>query len=629
MSTFDFDNNKVIGYVDIQLNGNASVEIVGYVDSHYEFHKLDSEEICEIFPPRGRVFAHNFIQKYDNLRNNLVCISVKPNEKEGDNYDAYVWDKSGGAYGYGMRLITLKVSINEDGENNYCIFKENGLIGVDTDKYVLVDNRVFFIKSDNEEHLIPYWNASRLSITDAPYGKKYITDFRLPKEDGYIDITNNNQLVDWFVSKVLRKNWSKITIGCSFKEIGPILINAFEDNNIKNLPHNIYASRWERLKRIEANFTLTLEEFSHISEIPWVTTLVKNTIEAYKQDLINEISADYKRQLEQLKEDYDSQIEIEKERYEKEEKVLEENYQNKILLLKDEEKEVTTKVEDRKVELELLYETIASRKEEVGKIESLIEKANERKDGILTDFAIIKDVLGGQSPNEGVFIPTTQNFISIESIEGVHTECMFFTAYGKSLEEMFKANQMPYDKASTITKILAFYKTVLVPDVAFATALIYAAQKCFYGVEYVNVGWKSFIDLWEEGLGQMVSHCYENLETMHFLILQNINLSYLPNYLQPLVDMQMGILSKFPRTEITFPNNLRILCTSTDEEVIPMSSQCLKYIGCIEKSSQELQYGLVRPCYNERFGFLSPSKLQEAATRLTGVPNFYESYLNG
>lgn len=628
MSTFDFDNNKVIGYADIQLNGNASVEVVGYSDSHYKFYKLSPEEIHEIFPPRGRVFAHNFIQKYDNLRNNLICISVKPNEKEGDNYDAYVWDKSDAAYEYGIRLAALKATINEDGENNFSVFRKNGLIEADTDKYLLIGNRVFFVKANSEGCLIPYWYVSNLNIIDAPYGKKYITDSRLPPNDGYIDITNNEQLVDWFVSKVLRKSWSRISTTCSFKDIGSILINAFDDNDIKNLPHNIYANRWERLKRIESNFVLTLEEFNHISEIPWVSTLVKNTVETYKQELINETSDDYKKQLEQLKEEHNLQIEIEKERYEKEEEVLEENHQSKIVLLKEEEKDVATKVEERKIELELLDETIASRKEEVGKIELFIEKANELKDNILADFAIIKDVLGNQNINRGTVIPTMQNTIFIESLEGVNTECMFFAAYGKALEETFKANQMPYSKASTIAKILASYKTILVPDVAFAMALIYAAQKCFYGIEYVNVGWKSFTNLWEEGLGQMVNHCYENPGTVHFLILQNINLSYLPNYLQPLIDMQRGILSKFPRTEIAFPDNLRILCISTDEEVIPMSSQSLRYIGCIEKNSQEQQYGIIKPCYNERFGFLSPSKLQEAATRLTVVPNFYESYLN-
>ena len=33
MKTFDFENNNPIGYVDILPNGNANIDIVGYVDS--------------------------------------------------------------------------------------------------------------------------------------------------------------------------------------------------------------------------------------------------------------------------------------------------------------------------------------------------------------------------------------------------------------------------------------------------------------------------------------------------------------------------------------------------------------------------------------------------------------------
>ena len=40
MKTFDFENNNPIGYVDILPNGNANIDIVGYVDSLNVFHRL-------------------------------------------------------------------------------------------------------------------------------------------------------------------------------------------------------------------------------------------------------------------------------------------------------------------------------------------------------------------------------------------------------------------------------------------------------------------------------------------------------------------------------------------------------------------------------------------------------------
>ena len=44
MKTFDFYNNHPVGYVDIVPNGNANIDIVGYVDSFNVYHQLSSKE---------------------------------------------------------------------------------------------------------------------------------------------------------------------------------------------------------------------------------------------------------------------------------------------------------------------------------------------------------------------------------------------------------------------------------------------------------------------------------------------------------------------------------------------------------------------------------------------------------
>lgn len=76
-----------------------------------------------MFPPKGRVFAHNFSQRYNMLDKHLVCLAVIPNKKEGEDYDAYVWDKSCDVYEFGDCVYPIKDSVNDDGENNFKIFK--------------------------------------------------------------------------------------------------------------------------------------------------------------------------------------------------------------------------------------------------------------------------------------------------------------------------------------------------------------------------------------------------------------------------------------------------------------------------------------------------------------------------
>lgn len=625
MGTFDYENNNPVGYVDILPNGNANIDIVGYVDRLNKYHHLNSKEINNTFPPKGRVFAHNFVQKYESLRNSLVCLAVMPNAKDGEGLDSYIWDKSVTVYEFGTKLKSLKANLNEDGENNFRIFQENDLIETESDKFILCGDKVYYIKAQSRERLIPYWNISSLDIIDTSFGKKYIPSSQLPEKDGCIDITNDDQLINWFMTKILRKHYSEIVAGESFDVVEQYLVKAF--NDMKNLTPNVHKSRLERIKRISTNFIMTLDELHAISDIPWVKNVIQQTVEAYKQSLVSDTSAEYKDLLDKLKEEHETQIELEKIRYDEKLKELETEFKASASTISENEAKATAKLEEKKLEIEILDETIVTKKKDVENVEQLIKKANERKNDLISDFAIIKEVFGMGSPVSSPTLSKSSKTLNIESIDQVGTECMMYNAYKKSLEDTLKANKLPHQNASTIADMMAEYKLLLVPDGVYAMAIIHAAQKCYYGVEYVNVGWKSFDDLWTEGLQEMVQHCNNEPEQMHFLILQNINLSYLPNYLQPILDIQMGLSPYFP-CGIQFPDNLRILCTFDDGEVLPMSEKSLSYIGCIEKPSKEIHVSSIKTAYDERYGYLSPTKLMEGIEGLSNVPNFYKSYID-
>lgn len=627
MDNFDFESYNLIGYVDILPNGNANIEALGYVNHHNDFHILTSGERIEMFPPKGRVFAHNFIQRYNMLDKRLVCLAVIPNEKEGDNLDAYIWDKSSVVYEFGNRIYSINASINDDGENNFTIFQENDLIETEDDRYVLSGDRILYIKANSKDRLIPYWETSNINIIYTQFGKKYLYSAKLPERDGVVDITNDDQLINWFITKILKKHWTEIMAADSYKSVEQHLFTAF--NDMKHLTPNVYKSRLDRLKRINTNFALTLEELSDIAEIPWVKNVIERTVDEYKTTLISDASVEYKRQLDKVKKEHNEMLEMEKNRYEDAVKQQREHYNYTIKAITDDEAKISTSLDEKKLELEIIDETIVSKNKEIEKIDELVNRANKRKDNLMSDFAIIKDVLKLGSQIETIQTQNTETRtyanLDIQFINMVDSECMMFEAYGKALEEMLKLNKLPHQNATTIAETLAVYKTLIVPDVAYAISIIHASQKCYYAVEYVNVSWKSFEDLWREGLCNMVDHCKQESGVMHYLVLQNINLTYLPNFMQPLIDIQMGIINSFPSGE-QWPDNFRILCTITNEEVIPMSEQCVKYMGCIEKPSKEIHVGRFNIQYDARYGYLTPSKLSEKA--LASPANFYKMYIN-
>jgi hypothetical protein len=627
MSNFDFENNKPVGYVSILPNGNANIEILGYVNNKNVYHNLASKERIEIFHPKGRVFAHNFIQRYEEQNKKLVCLSVIPNEKEGENLDAYIWDKSGSVYEYGNRIYSINATLNVDGENNFTIFQENDLIETEDDKYILSGDKVFFIKANSKERLIPYWKASNIDIIESPYGKKYLIAFQLPEKEGVIDITNNDQLIHWFMTKIFKKYWSNIVVADSYESVERYLIEAF--NAMKNLPSNVYKSRLERLKKLNANFSMTLEELNDISAFPWVKSVITQTVDTYKQNLINDVSDEYKQELDKIKEKHDKMLGMEKDKYEEAVKLQKEHYESTLKSIADEEAKISSVLDEKKFEIEILDETIASKNDEIAKIDELVNKANNRKESLMSDFAIIKDVLelGSKTDTKQVqnAITETSATLNIQEINMVESECVMCYAFGKSLEDILKLNNLPHEKATTIAETLAVYRILLLPDVAYAMAIFHATQKCYYAVEYVNVSWKSFDDLWKEGLCNMVDNCKKSPGIMHYLVLQNINLTYLPNFMQPLLDVQMGLTNCLPSGE-EYPENLRILCTITNDEVIPLSEQCVKYIGCIEKPSKEIFVGRFKAKYDAHNGYLSPNKLAEMAS--ANPSNFYKDYIN-
>ena len=121
----------------------------------------------------------------------------------------------------------------------------------------------------------------------------------------------------------------------------------------------------ERLKRLNANFALTLNELSDISEIPWVKNVIERTVDEYKTTLISDASAEYKQQLDKVKEEHNEMLEIEKDRYEDAVKQQREHYNYIIKAITDDEEKISTSLEEKKLELEILDETIVSKNKEI------------------------------------------------------------------------------------------------------------------------------------------------------------------------------------------------------------------------------------------------------------------------
>ena len=182
--------------------------------------------------------------------------------------------------------------------------------------------------------------------------------------------------------------------------------------------------------------------------------------------------------------------------------------------------------------------------------------------------------------------------------------------------------------ASELAKLHASYSVLLLPNMDVAMAIVAAAGRSRYYTAYVSVAWKSFNDVWNAGLQQIVAHCVEDPDTVHYFILRNINLSCLSNYLQPLADMMAGFSVAFPNTEIKFPVNLRILLTVSNEDLIPLSESVIQYFGCAPKSIETKSHGRISYAKVKYQGFLDTNLLLAASKEIEVPNNYFAEYVD-
>ena len=624
MNTFDYEQYRVVGLVEDKLGDNGFINVLGYCDDNlHVFHPLTSSEAQNLFPSRGKIFAYRFNLDNKDLKKSIVCLCVQPSNNDGK--DRFVWDWDAEVIEYGQRIHTLKGVFTEDSQHNYDILANSGLLDVKSDKLVSCGGRVYQIIPDNSDRVLKYWEATSLDIVTVD-GYKYFVGLSLPKHDGLLDITNDEQLANWYLSKVVKKNWAGIVQAQSFRNSEGFLRELL--SSLKGLDAATIENRLKRLLSIDTSISLMFDNLKVIAETPWFSEVVNRSLAQEKEHLIEQLKNDNLEEIQKIKEEHDMELmQLEEEQKAKTEK-LQQEIDEKRKSLEEQERSLDAKLQEKGFEIELLDETIKNKQQAIAAIEESITKINDRKASIIQDFSIIQEVLSSSVPQNVVAAVEPSKQFSLEEFNYSENPIARFSAYVKSLENILKVNEAPKCSPQDLARLLAKYIVVLCPSQAIAQTLILASHKCRYMTEYVSAKWASFDDFWNNGLAYIVEKSNEEPETIHFLLLQNINISYLPNFLQPLVDLQKGLITKFPATDISVPRNLRILCTVAEDELITMPASVLQHFGCIDKACQFETSSTMKMADDAKLGYLTAEELIREGHQEFELHNMFEQYID-
>ena len=622
MNTFDYEQYRVVGLVEDKLGDNGFINVIGYCDDNlHVFHPLSESETQDLFPTRGKIFAYRFNLDYKELKKHIVCFCVKPSNNDGK--DRYVWDWDVDVIEYGQRIHTLKGVFTEDSQHNYDILANNDLLDIESEKLIYCGSRIYQVTPDNSDRVLKYWESSSLDIVTIE-GKRYFVGISLPKHDGLLDITNDEQLANWYLSKVVKKNWAGIVQAQSFRNSESFLRELLSSQ--KDLDAATIENRLKRLLSIDTSISLMFDSLKEIAETPWFSEVINRSIAQEKEHLIEQLKKDNLEEIQKIKEEHDLQLmQLEEEQMAKTKK-LQQEIDEKRKGLEEQERSLDAKLQEKNFEIELLDETAKEKRRAITTLEESIAKMNDRRASIIQDFSIIQEVLSASVPQNKVATTTSKQF-TLEEVKFSEHPITRFQAYVKSLENILKANEAPKCSPQDLARLLAKYLVVLCPSQTIAQSLIMASHKCRYMAEYVSAKWASFDDLWNNGLAYIVEKSNEEPETIHFLLLQNINLSYLPNFLQPLADLQKGLITKFPETDF-LPKNLRILCTIAEEELIKMPAAILKYFGCIDKACQFETSSAMKMADDANLGYLTAEELIREGQQEFELHNMFEQYID-
>lgn len=630
----DIRNYRIVGVPKpLGHSSNALFEVIGYIHSNGTYVPLKAKVVEQVFTPKGEVFAYDFYQKFSELEGKAVSFSVIEKKKtytEG-TYTNYVWDFSKETKPFGYEAYKYPAnSITDDPESNDKFINAN--FNSNSTQYAICGNYLYrFTKENNEKGVFERWNMTREDFRRDNAGniiyigskKCIILSEPIGKPD-LIDRMSNLALMYLFLDYILP---------AKYPDLAPLIKAIPRDDLLKAVKetHGIQRIQNERIRRaidLLDTVQLTKKQVDALANNPAFELLIKETIGKYSSEYLKNVKIKYSSDIDQLHNEYEAKKKDLEANLEESFKQKKKEFDSETSDLSADKKRLEESVKGLKKEKEQLTaeKETASRKysEEVKKLESL----KEQKDKIVDGFQVVKDVISlisKPSNDSDVVTGTCSNNSSIVNVESLTTDGDELQDY-EDFEDNIKVAVQSMGvsaSSSTLASLLAMNKIVLLPDSRLAYSLEKATGKCYATTVYVGIDWQSFNDLWTNGLSSIVSSCIEHEDVIHYLVLQNINLSYLPSYIQPLLDVADGYISSFPGYNKGFPDNLRILCIACDDKGIPLNESCLMRMGCYPKD--KIKYNKEKTEMSDDIDYLTPELLNEAD--VMDVDNSYQSYL--
>lgn len=586
MEEIDYSQIKIVGFVTPHANGkHAFINAVGYIDeSDWKFHPLFKENAKSFFPSRGCVFAPCFLERYKHLLGKCIYAGLMPSKNDGP--DNLIWNRENGKPDeYGAIIVNCEFRDSEiqDPDGLYHYLSRTGYLEKTDVAYLHLGNYLCVIEPNNVKKSYAISVIDFDSALKNNYGAIVSYDQihyvfvgrQIYGEMHAIDILPDVFLRNWLINDFLIPEWGEIRNAQSTEKLERALIKLVAKSTLHK---SVLRSRIRRCLSMLDRFVFTYNEVNGFVNFPGLKNIIDNSIKEHCEEYVLALKEKYRQEIENIKNICNQRIEEEKDRAATQILDIQHSIDNARTQSKIELEELKTQKEQIENQISLGLLKVEENEQKTRILENKLIDLEKNKEQIVKNFTIVKNVFDLIKPEQdSALLKVLIEFLNTES-ECIDNPQLF----NERLKFYLLQNNRKQEIALKIWGYLIHYKALLLPDNRIIHAILQATGRCYYVIQYVTPDWRSFSVVWTNGLEKLVHSCLEHPDIMHYYVLQNINMSYLPCYLQPVADLSIGLLSKFPCTDISYPENLRFLLTSTKEDGLPLALETIRYFGCLQ-----------------------------------------------
>jgi hypothetical protein len=506
--------SKIVGIVgDHKRDDSGRIKVISFKRNGETITK--SSEIKLQFPPDGFVFAPKFFERFNHKLHSLVEFSINNALARVQKGDSILMDIDKECKSVGFKVFKIDYDIlTDDLAINQPILKN----------YVEADISQFYIA--HKKYLFGLFKSINGEVI--PKVGKEVNKYEL-NESKLISFQHSFYLLEQPTAAINR-------IDCMTQAQ---LSEWFKDQ-IKNLKLNIDLATLK--KALESQSFDDLDNVRLKRAIKILNQLALNHSEL---KLLADSSVDFSKQyndaIEKIKEEITSEhvspFLIEKDNVKRELEKLEKN----LKTVRSERDDVTTNLKSLKEE----YCTILQEKER-----------------LIQDIRIHSRVMNLESNSERKVNYEEQSYKTIA--EKFATLSEFIQAFNETVEVDKGIDQRIGNQFLFKFKE---YKCFLTEDVNLILQVAKVSNNCKVIIQQVEPDWLKFDFLSANGLSKIWSLAEQNPETLHFLILEDINLASIECYGRPLLDVLSGIRKGIPGKSSGFPKNLWVFGIPLNEVI--------------------------------------------------------------